>query len=266
MTTSPHPLVLGHRGAAAHAAENTLGAYSLAVAQNADGIELDIRLTADSVMVLHHDPDVPEIGTIVRRTFAELRAAAPHVPTPDEMLAVTGDLLIDVEIKNDPRQPDHDPHHAAADLVVEWIQQHGLHWRTFVSSFNPETMDRVRHLDPTITTGQLLAGGDVPELAAGIAERGHTWVLPWDHMLGIEPAVQMGAAHAAGLKVMVWTVDDPARMRQLAAAGIDGIITNDPALAVDALADQAAEPGVTLSDSPGAEAPGHESGGEPEPT
>jgi glycerophosphoryl diester phosphodiesterase len=235
METTLHPLIFGHRGASASATENTLAAYSLAVAQDADGIELDIRLTADGAMVLHHDPDVPGFGTIIRRTFAELRAEAPHVPTPDEMLAVAGDLLIDVEIKNDPGQPDHDPDHAAAELVVEWIRRNGLHWRTFVSSFNPETMNRVRALDPTITTGLLLARGDLPERVDDIAQLGHTWVLPGDDMLGSEPARRMDAAHAAGLKVMVWTVDDPGRMQQLAASGIDGIITNDPALALQVL-------------------------------
>lgn len=236
MTTKHHPLIFGHRGASAAAQENTLAAYALAVAQDADGIELDIRRTADGVLVLHHDAEVPGVGPIVGLTFDELRAAAPHVPTPDEMLGVSGDLVIDIEIKNSPHDGDYDPEHTSADLVVEWIRRESLHWRTFVSSFNWDTMDRVRHLDPTITTGQLLdRSGALEDLAGPVAERGHTWVLPADALLGEEPSPAIAAAHEVGLVVAVWTVDDPRRMQDLAAAGIDGIVTNDPDLAVRTL-------------------------------
>ena len=211
-----HPLILGHRGASVSAPDNSLQAYSLAVAANADGIELDVRRTADHAMILHHDAAADPPGRFVDLTFDEIRASAPEVPTLDEMLAVTGDLLLDVEIKNSERDPDFDPNHRLADQVVAWIQTHELHARSIVSSFNWDTVARVRLLDPLIPTGQLIAGA---------LDREHRY-----------PAEQIAIAHAQGLRVMVWTVDDPERMVELAAANIDGIITNDPALAHDTLA------------------------------
>ena len=237
MENQAQPLILGHRGASAGAQENTLAAYALAVAQDADGIELDIRLTADGTMVLHHDPTIAGVGDIIDLSFDALREAAPHVPTPEEMISVTGDLLIDVEVKNDPREADYDPDHAAARRVVAWIQRKDLRSRTFVSSFNWDTMDLVRQVDPTITTGQLLGRvGSMVDFVDAVADRGHSWMLPADELLGSDPGVGIATAQRAGLKVMVWTVDDPRRMVELAAAGIDGIITNDPALAVATLA------------------------------
>ena len=232
-----HPLILGHRGASVSAPDNSLQAYSLAVAANADGIELDVRRTADHAMILHHDAAADPPGRFVDLTFDEIRASAPEVPTLDEMLAVTGDLLLDVEIKNSERDPDFDPNHRLADQVVAWIHTHELHARSIVSSFNWDTVARVRLLDPLIPTGQLIAGlGTMEGQVAAVAARGHEWILPANPMLGTNPAEQIAIAHAQGLRVMVWTVDDPERMVELAAANIDGIITNDPALAHDTLA------------------------------
>ncbi len=232
MATTPNPLILAHRGASASAHENTLPAFSMAVAQDADGIETDIRLTADGAMVLHHDAAAAGLGTIVEHTLDELRRTSPHIPTPDEMLAVCGDLLLDIEIKNDPSEPDHDPTHHAAELVTAWVQTHDLYSRVIVSSFNWDTTLRVRELDGAMPTGQLLGRfGSLADYVPEIADRDHLWVLPSDELLGETPEAGIAAAHEAGLRVMVWTVDDPLRIAALAAAGIDGIITNDPALA-----------------------------------
>jgi glycerophosphoryl diester phosphodiesterase len=232
-----HPLILGHRGASVSAPDNSLKAYSLAVTANADGIELDVRRTADGAMILHHDAHADPPGRFVDLSFAEIRAAAPEVPTLDEMLAVTGDLLLDVEIKNSENDPDHDPEHHLADQVVAWIAQHQLHRRVIVSSFNWDTVSRVRALDPTVPTGQLIAGlGEMTRDVDAVAASGHQWILPANMMLGNNAHEQIAVAHEAGLRVMVWTVDEPDRMIELAAARIDGIITNDPALAHTTLA------------------------------
>ncbi len=237
MSAPPHPLILGHRGASAHAPDNSLRAYALAVAQDADGIELDVRRTADGAMVLHHDAETDAVGRFVDHSFATIRQRAPEVPTLDEMLTVTGDLLLDIEIKNHPVDPDFDADHRLAESVVEWIRANELQRRVIVSSFNWDTVGRARELDATIPTGQLLAHvGSLHDHAQAVAGRGHQWILPPNDMLAAAPAEQIAAAHECGLRVMVWTVDDPHRIRELAAAGIDGVITNDPALANDALA------------------------------
>lgn len=236
MSAAQHPLILGHRGASAHAPDNTLRAYALAVAQNADGIELDVRRTADGELVLHHDAAVEGVGRLIDLTLEEVRAALPDVPTLDEMLAVTRDLLLNIEIKNHPGDPDFDPEHTLAYDVVRWVETQQLAERVVVSSFNWDTTARCRDTNAAVPTGQLLWGaGTVADYAPEVADRGHQWILPPDAMLGDTAGEQIQLAHDHGLQVVVWTVDDPHRMTQLAASGIDGIITNDPALAHDTL-------------------------------
>lgn len=231
------PLVLGHRGASAWAGDNTLEAFRLAVAQGADGIETDIRLTNDGVMVLHHEPNEEGFGIFAEHSFDQLRAVLPSVPTIDEMLAVTADMLLNLEIKNDPKQPDYDPTHRAAAAVVAWVDQHNLHDRVVVSSFDPETVIRVRVLDDRITTGQLLDHRSDPDkLLTKVAAIGHQWVLPYHQWLRVGGADIIKEAHDLGLAVGTWTVDKPGRIRALAEAGIDAVITNDPRGALNALA------------------------------
>jgi glycerophosphoryl diester phosphodiesterase len=229
--------VLGHRGASAYAPDNTLEAFRLAVAQGADGIETDIRLTADGVMVLHHEPDEEGLGVFAAHPFDQVRAALPEIPTIDEMLEVAGDMLLNLEIKNDRGQPDYDPRQRAAAEVVAWVGEHDLRDRVLVSSFDPEMVLRVRVLDDRIVTGQLLDHrADPNKMLAKVAACGHQWVLPFHQRLRIGGADIIGEAHALGLAVGTWTVDKPSRIRTLAGYGIDAIITNDPRTALEALA------------------------------
>lgn len=231
------PLILAHRGASASAPENTLSAYALAVAQDADGIELDVRTTADDVLVLHHDPGVKGVGNIVDFFYEELREAAPHVPTLDEMLAVSGDLVLNIEIKNEEGEPDHDPDDAVAEAVVEWIDANRLHSRVILTSFNWSTTGRVRMLDERIVTGQLLDRSmPVGDMLVEISAVGHAWVAPHFSSLDGDAAALIDTAHKHGLSVVVWTLDDVHRTAELAAAGLDAVITNDPAAAVAHLA------------------------------
>ena len=231
------PLVLGHRGASAYAGDNTLDAFRLAVVQGADGIETDIRLTTDGVMVLHHEPNEDGFGVFAEHSFEEVRAALPEIPTIDEMLGATDDMLLNLEIKNDAAQPDYDPHQRAAATVVDWIDEQGLHDRVVVSSFNPETVIRVRVLDDRIVTGQLLDHRTNPDtVLAKVAACGHQWVLPYHQWLRVGGAGIIDEAHNLGLAVGTWTVDKPSRIRALAGDGIDAVITNDPKTTLEALA------------------------------
>ncbi len=233
-----YPLIVAHRGASASAPENTLAAFTLAVAQDADGIEVDVRRTADDVLVLHHDPMLPDGSPIVERTFSEIRAVMSGIATLDDLLGVAGDLLINIEIKNAVDEPDYDPERRVADAVVAWVLHHQLTWRTVVTSFDPDMVDRIRSVDSTsaIVTGQLTTSTDDPERTLrDIAARRHSWVAPSHRSLDPDPGLFVSAAHDLGLEVMVWTVDDPARIRKLSAAGVDAVITNDPASANDAL-------------------------------
>ena len=87
------PLVLGHRGASAYAGDNTREAFRLVVEQGADGVELDVRFTADDVIVLSHDPHLPGLGVLADHTYEELHEKLPDVLTLDEGAAVRESLL-----------------------------------------------------------------------------------------------------------------------------------------------------------------------------
>ncbi|CAN5510958.1 glycerophosphodiester phosphodiesterase [soil metagenome] len=233
----PHPLILAHRGASASARENTLAAFRLAVVHNADGIELDVRRTADDVLVIHHDSEVAGLGPIVQMRLEELRRDATWIPTLDEALDVTGDLLLDIEVKSDPGEPDHDPDQGMAERVAAWVDRHRLHDRTVVTSFDPGAVAAVRAHRPAVATGLLVEVFEPVEVAIALAAtEGHRWVLPHHSSLREQAVAVIAAAHREQIAVVAWTVDDAELMRSLAAAGIDGIITNDPAAAHEVLA------------------------------
>jgi glycerophosphoryl diester phosphodiesterase len=226
--------VLGHRGASAHAVDNTLRSYQLALEMGADGIEFDVRLSADDVAVLHHDPEVDGFGVLRDHSFEEIRARLPWVPTLDELLTVTGDMLLNVEIKNHPGQPDYDRSDRAVEVVAEWIRANAVADRVVVSSFNPTTVDRMHDHLAEVATGQLLDRRvRLLDQLAPIAERGHSWVVPHESSLGRDAATVVSAAHDAGLSVAVWTVDGTRKLQALAAAGVDAVITNRPRKALE---------------------------------
>ncbi len=228
-TPSTRPLVLGHRGASAHAGDNTIEAFELAVAHGADGVELDVRFTADDVVVLHHDPDIGEMGPLIHHEFTALRRTHPEIPTLDEALDVLVDLIINVEIKNSPMEVDYDPTHRMAETVARWVARHDIHDRVIVTSFNPSTSAAVREADGSLTTGQLVPDGfDIVQSLEAIASAGHRWIAPWVGDVTGDATAVVEAAHAVGLSVVVWTVDEPGDIGALARADVDALISNDP--------------------------------------
>ena len=228
--TNGKTMVYGHRGASAHAPENTIEAFALARAQGADGVELDVRRCRDGDMALHHDAQLPDGRRIVELTRADL---PPHSCTLVEALDVCAGMVVNVEIKNAPVDPDHDPECLLADAVVGLLAERRGRDRLIVSSFGLPTIDRVHALAPDLATGFLTfldpIGPKAIELAAG---RGHGAVHP--HVATVDEAYVV-LAHDHGLAVNVWTVDDPEQIRRLADWGVDGIVTNVPDVAVAAL-------------------------------
>lgn len=223
-------LILGHRGASAHAADNTLEAYRLALQHGADGVELDVRRTADGAMVLHHDPVVDGIGTLVELTLAEIRDRTDVIPTLDEAGDVLGTAVINIEIKNSPLEADFDPGHSLAPLVTAWVSARGLHHSVIVSSFNPDTVAAVRAADPTVATALLSSGLDLPSLIPFAAAAGFDALHPDAETLSAAGAEHMvNLAAERGLHVATWTVDDVVVATSLRRAGVAAIITNDPA-------------------------------------
>lgn len=223
--------VYAHRGASAAERENTLVAFTTAVAMGADGVELDVRRTLDGALAVHHDARLGDGRLVCEVAAVDLPA---HVPSLVEALAACGDLVVNVEIKNWPRDPDHDPTLLLADRVAPLVAPMGD--RVIVSSFNLADVDRVREIDPTIATGTLATFAPDADVAGRFVDRarrrGHTAVHP--HHGAVTPHL-VGLAHAAGLRVNTWTVDDPDRIRELAVLGVDAIVTNVPDVALAAL-------------------------------
>ena len=220
------PLVYGHRGASAVAPENTIEAFVLARELGADGVELDVRRCADADLVLHHDAVLTDGRIIVETGRADLPATLPDLAAA---LDACTDLMVNIEIKNLPHDPDFDPERRVVDAVVELLEHRNRGDRVIVSSFHLPTIDRVKELDPDIATGLLTFIDPLPVDGIGLAVAGgHDALHPHDATVDAE---LVAAAHAAGLAVNVWTVDDPARIRALADFGVDGIVTNVPDVA-----------------------------------
>ena len=229
--TRRRPAVYAHRGASVAQPENTVAAFATAVAMGADGVELDVRRTADGALAVHHDAHLADGRLLVEVASADLPS---EVPSLAEALAACGDLVVNVEVKNWPRDPDHDPSLRVAEAVAAVVAPMGQ--KVLVSSFNLADVDRVRALDTSIPTALLAAFGPDADTAGRFVDRarrrGHGAVHP--HHGAVTPHL-VGLAHAAGLRVNTWTVDDPERIVALAALGVDGIVTNVPDVALDAL-------------------------------
>jgi glycerophosphoryl diester phosphodiesterase len=227
------PLVLGHRGASAVEPENTVAAFERARELGADGVELDVRRTADDVLVVHHDPEVAGFGVIAHASFADLRARHPSVPTLAEALDACRGLLVNAEIKCLPWEPDPDTDGRVARATVDAIVTTGTN--AVISSFDLNAVDRVRRFGAGIETGWLVHGQEVVDAARRAAEHGHEWVNPDFRAALTGGPAGIDAAHDAGLRVSVWTVDGPDDARELAAAGVDIIITNAPDVIASAI-------------------------------
>jgi len=229
------PLVIGHRGASAARPENTVEAFRHAAELGADWVELDVRRTADHALVVHHDAVLPDGRVIVDLARAEL---PDSVATLVAALDACAGMGVNVEIKNDPSDPDFDPQdrlaEAVADLLVDRAARPDLSNRAdladiLVTSFNPRTIDVVHTRAPSIPTGLLVF--DLADPAAAIARAvggGHVSINPWDPFVDRALIEQV---RRAGLLIYPWTVDDPARMQALLDLGVDGIITNVPDVA-----------------------------------
>ena len=226
-------LVIAHRGASALFAENTLDAFYGAIDQGADGVELDVRRTADDRLAVHHDDTLPDGTAIVDTAFEALPGSVPDLAGALDACAPLG--VVNVEIKNWPDDRDFDRTERVARAVVDLLSERGEldDGRIRVSSFHLPTIDRVRELAPTLATGWLLGMVEAPhDLVARAEEHGHQAVHP-HHVFVNEDLVRV--AHDAGLAVNAWTCDEPERIRWLASLGVDAVITNTPAVALEAL-------------------------------
>ncbi len=240
---SPFPagrtLVLGHRGASAEAPENTLAAFRLALAQGADGVELDAWRCGSGEVVVAHDEDLARVGgsplRISDAPLSALRAVdvgawkgarwrGERVPLLSEVLEALPGAVVNVELKSRGSRD-----LALAQAAAEVIWKAGAGARVIVSSFDWRLVAAFRLASPEVATGLLLEGNRAWKLRiwAGIRSLRPQAVHP-DRVLATDERVR--AWRAEGLAVNVWTVDDPAEAARLARAGASSVITNVPAV------------------------------------
>jgi glycerophosphoryl diester phosphodiesterase len=225
-------LVLGHRGASAAAPENTLAAFRLALAQGADGVELDVRRTADGALAVHHDPHLADGRAVADVTAADLPEG---VCLLDAALDACGDVLVNVELKDLPGEPGHTAAHRLARAVVSALAGRSGGAPVLVSSFDLAAVDTVRALAPDLPTallGTAAAGEAAARLVDAARRHGHGAVHP--HHTAVD-AELVARCRDAGLGCNTWTVDDPVRIGELAVLGVDAVVTNRPDVALRTL-------------------------------
>lgn len=237
-------LVLGHRGTGAGEGENTLDGFAEALRLGADGVELDVRRTADGALAVHHDAVVPGRGPLAGLRVRDLPG---HIPLLEAALDACSSGVVNVEVKNGAHEPGFDPDELAARHVAAVLTARPGRLASgalMVSSFSPATLDAVVATAPDVPVGLLTLPGFDQEQALGLAiERGYAALHPHHEAVTAELAQ---AVHAAGLLLNTWTVNEPERAVWLASRGVDAVITDrvgDVAAAVDALAP--ARPGRT---------------------
>ena len=218
--------VIGHRGASADAPENTLAAFSLAREQGAVGIEFDVQLSKDGVVVVIHDLTLDRTtnasGAVSSLTSAELQKVdagdGEPVPTLDALFERMGaDFLYNVEIKAEPTRTQE-----CVDAVLACVDQHNLRSQICVSSFEHNIMQIAQmSLPRDIMLGMLRAPQSPPhpEWFRGEALHPHFTMVNEDYMAW---------AKAMGCAVNVWTVDSAEIAANLRTLGVNSVITNKP--------------------------------------
>jgi glycerophosphoryl diester phosphodiesterase len=259
----PRPLAIGHRGCAGEVPENTIASFERALADGAVVIETDVHLTRDGVPVLIHDDDVARVtdgcGAVrdfdwpklrrldagFRFTAADgstpFRGAGLRVPSLAEAFAALPGARFNLELKED------HPGFALRALAV--IREAGRAELTLVTAGSDRNMaairEAVRRTDTRVALGA--SGGEVARFALA-ASRGEPpppgpMALQIPTEFGGQPLVTpplVAAAHAHGVQVHVWTINDPAEIAALLDLGVDGIVSDFPARVVRAAAARAA--------------------------
>lgn len=255
-TAAPQPRVaiVGHRGAAGIAPENTLSAFRRGIEAGADAIELDVHLSKDDQLVVIHDPRVDRTtngsGVVREMTLTEIKrldAAArfagagtygvQRVPVLQEVFDLAGRRRIFIEIKVDAsggRYP------GIEERVIEVVRRNGADGTVTISSFDFDTLRRIRALAPQLTRQAVIStaylsrmglrGQGPPEIAADLVALGVQSV--GINKTFVSPDL-VTALKKAGLAVGAWTVNDFVEMWKLIDMGVDAIITDRPDVLIE---------------------------------
>jgi len=231
-------LILGHRGASAHATENTMDAFRRARADGADGVELDVMRCGTGEVVVFHDDDLRRLagrpGRIDSVPWRELASieliGGGRISLLDEVLEELRDLVVNVELKASRVWRGT----LLAPAVARILERQGAAERVLVSSFNPWALARFRAAAPGVRTGLLFHAEQALPLREGWAAAGlRPFAVHPSHSLVTPERVARWRRQRRAIHV--WTVDDEAELARLAALGVDGVITNDPSRARAAL-------------------------------
>ena len=228
------PLVCAHRGDNVNAPDNSYEAFELAVSEGLPWIELDVQITADGVVVAEHDQTLARrfgLNTAVAdMTYDEIMQHTVVGISDDRyqdvrmtkledilLLAKENDIQVQIETKPSANRP------GLEEEVLRLVEETGMHDSVMVISLHSESVQRIRELDPTITTA-------------------HAVMVTWPDYAHVEDADNLSAEigtvtpllvhelHKAGMKVFCWTADDPADIQYLVSCGVDVIGTDDPVM------------------------------------
>ena len=237
----PLVLAIAHRGASGYAPENTLAAFRRAVALGVTFIETDLQLTRDAHFVAIHDETVNRTttgqGAVQQLTLAELRRLdagswfgsefmGERVPTLQEVLEFSRkhDVVFYLELKPS-------GFWGGEHALISALRDSGEIRRSVVISFDPVILQALRDIEPTLMTGLLFNGQLENPLARALEIGARQIALKGD----IVTPNLIAEAHKRDLQAVCWTINNPAHMRLLAAAGVDGIMSDYPDRLLSAL-------------------------------
>ncbi len=232
------PLVLGHRGASATAPENTLAAFTQALAEGADGVELDAWQCATGEVVVIHDEEttrtcgerlrVPEAPFAALRrldagSWKGTRFRAERIPLLREVLEALPGAIVNVELKGRGGRRDR----GLATAVARLVGDAGAGARVIVSSFDFALVQAFRAAAPRVATGLLFERAWHRTLRVPLAA---AWLRPsaLHPDVGLCTPARLAGWLAGGRAVNVWTVDAPDEVARLARAGVAGLVSNGP--------------------------------------
>jgi glycerophosphoryl diester phosphodiesterase len=236
------PIIFAHRGASAQAPENTLAAFELALAQQADAIELDVNLSADGEVIVIHDTTVDRTtnghGKVEDMTLAALKLldagsfrgrefAGEKIPSLEEVFEAVGKrLFINIELKN------HKAHGTdLVETVCMLVKKHQMQQHVMFSSFFPNTLSKAHSFLPGVPRGLLALNGFLGAWARSFGFSFGKYDALHPNLQGFTPQ-EVTRVHRLKRRVHVYTVNKEEDMRRLFKWGVDGIFTDDPQLGV----------------------------------
>ena len=227
------PIAFAHRGGTSAAPENTLRAFSDAVALGYRYVETDVHATSDGKLVAFHDNDLQrtcgkpwKIEETDWSTLSSARIdATDPIPLLDDLLDAWPDLRINIDCKSD----------AAMQPLIDTIRRTNCLDRICVGSFSDK---RLRHIRSELGDGLCSSMGPQEVVRLVVGSNTGITLNPSRHALIAQVPVRQGPipvvtnksisrAHRLGIQVHVWTIDDPLRMGQLLDMGVDGIMSDD---------------------------------------